>query len=79
MEAAIHSATQQTAQDLHLLLDQAHPSQAPDGPHPDPHGKENMVTPAGRPGKKNSAFGLGMAQLSSSSAQGTAGCEGRLY
>ncbi len=72
MEAAIESAAQQTAQDLHLLLDQARPSHPPAGSHPDPLGKENMVTPAAEPGKKSSRSALSATQPSTSSAQGNA-------
>lgn len=72
MEAAIENAAQQTAQDLHLLLDQARPSHPPAGSHPDPLGKENMVTPASGPGKKSSRSALSATQPSTSSAQGNA-------
>lgn len=72
MEAAIENAAQQTAQDLHLLLDQGRPSHLPAGSHPDSLGKENMVTPAAGSGMKSSRSALSAAQPSTSSAQGSA-------
>lgn len=64
MEAAIESAAQQTAQDLHLLLDEAKPSHPPADPTPTPLGKENMATPAAGMVKKSNRGPLSAAQPS---------------
>ena len=64
MEAAIENAAQQTAQDLHLLLDQANPSRPPLAPQQQPPGKENRAPPAAGQGKKTVKVPLGSASLS---------------
>ena len=69
MEAAIESASQQTAQDLHLLLEGSRPPQPPADATPGPLGKENMLTPAPGHGKKSSRTALGGMQPGTS-AQG---------
>ena len=75
MEQAIEHATQQTAQDLHMLLDQAQPPAGPsEDPHATPLGKENMATPAGGIERKNNrgatdAAHLGMTALHGMAAQ----------
>ena len=64
MEAAIESAAQQTAQDLHKLLDEAKPSHPPADPLANPLGKENMATPAAGMQKKSNRGPLSAAQSS---------------
>lgn len=71
MEAAIETATQQTAQDLHMLLDQAQGPSPSAGPHATPLGKENMVAPAVVWGKRMRAA-AGAAPLSMLALQGGA-------
>ncbi len=70
MEAAIENAAQQTAQDLHMLLEQAGPSRPSSGPQSVPLGKENMATPAAGQGKKSTRGGANIAQPTASLAQG---------
>ena len=66
MEQAIENATHQTAQDLHLLLDEARP---PTDPHATPLGKENMATPAGGMDRKNNRGTSGALRLDLTSLQ----------
>lgn len=72
MEAAIENATQQTAQDLHMLLDQAQGPSPSAGPLATPLGKENMAAPAGSGDTKKRAA-AGAAPLSMLALQGTEG------
>lgn len=71
MEAAIENATQQTAQDLHMLLDQAQGPSPSAGPLATPLGKENMAAPAGSGDTKKRAA-AGAAPLSMLALQGGA-------
>ena len=63
MEQAIEHATHQTAQDLHLLLDEARPSGPSADPHATPLGKENMATPAGGMDRKDNRGASGAVHL----------------
>lgn len=70
MEQAIENATHQTAQDLHLLLDEAHASGPSADPNTTPLGKENIATPAGGLDRKNNRAATGAVHLGTSVLQG---------
>lgn len=70
MEQAIEHATQQTVQDLHLLLDEAHPPGPSADPHTTPLGKENLATPAGGMDRKINRGATGAGHLGATALQG---------
>lgn len=69
MEQAIENATHQTAQDLHLLLDEARPST---DPHATPLGKENMAASASGTDMKNNRGAPGAVHLDATTLQDVA-------
>lgn len=72
MEAAIENTTQQTAQDLHMLLGQARAPSPCGDPHATPLGKENVAAPAGAGSGKINRAAAGVTHLNISALQGRA-------